>query len=78
VCDAIAEEARRGASDVVVAPIGFVSDHVEVLYDLDIEARSTALDHGLDFHRAGTAGDHPAFARLLATLVRERAARDPA
>jgi protoporphyrin/coproporphyrin ferrochelatase len=78
VCEAIAEEARRGASDVVVAPIGFLSDHVEVLYDLDIEARAAALDHGLGFHRAGTAGDHPAFARLLATLVRERAAREPA
>jgi ferrochelatase len=78
VCDAIADEARRGAADVVVAPIGFVSDHVEVLYDLDIEARSAAIDHGLGFHRAATAGDHPAFARLLATLVRDRAARDRA
>jgi ferrochelatase len=78
VCEAIAEEARRGASDVVVAPIGFVSDHVEVLYDLDIEAKAAALDHGLGFHRAGTAGDHPSFPRLLATLVRERATRESA
>jgi protoporphyrin/coproporphyrin ferrochelatase len=75
VCDAIRDEARRGASDVVVAPIGFVSDHVEVLYDLDIEAKSAATDEGLGFHRAGTAGDHPAFVRLLAALVRERAGR---
>ena len=77
VCEAIAEEARRGASDVVVAPIGFVSDHVEVLYDLDIEAKAAALEYGLGFHRAGTPGDQPTFARLLATLVRERAGRDP-
>jgi ferrochelatase len=78
VCEAIAEEARRGARDVIVAPIGFVSDHVEVLYDLDIEARAVALDNGLGFHRAGTAGDHPAFARLLGALVRDRVAHDPA
>jgi len=65
----------RGASDVVVSPIGFLVDHVEVLYDLDVAARRTAEGLGLRLHRAGTAGDHPAFARLLAALVREVVAR---
>ena len=78
ILEAIAATAAAGARDVVVAPIGFVSDHVEVLYDLDIEARAAAARAGLGFHRAGTAGDHPAFVRMLATLVRDRAARGPA
>lgn len=62
---------RKGVRDVVVSPIGFVSDHVEVLYDLDIAARKTAADLGIGFYRAGTAGSHPAFTRLLAALVRD-------
>ncbi|HKB08773.1 MAG TPA: ferrochelatase [Candidatus Polarisedimenticolia bacterium] len=61
--------------DVVVSPIGFVSDHVEVLYDLDIEARRTADDLGIGFFRARTAGDHPSFTRMLAALVQEVVAR---
>jgi len=65
----------RGARDVVVSPIGFVSDHVEVLYDLDIGARRTAEELGLGFFRAGTAGDHPAFTGMMAALVRDVAAR---
>jgi ferrochelatase len=74
ILDALAEEQAGGATDVVVAPIGFVSDHVEVLYDLDIAARLRARELQLGFARAGTAGDHPAFVRLLARLVREVAA----
>ncbi len=73
--DALRELRRGGARDVVVSPIGFVSDHVEVLYDLDIAARRTAGEIGLGFFRAGTAGDHPAFTRLLSTLVRDVIAR---
>lgn len=74
ILDALDEEARGGAADVLVAPIGFVSDHVEVLYDLDVAARRRAADLGLRFARAGTPGDHPAFVRLLARLVVEIAA----
>ena len=66
---------QDGALDVVVSPIGFVSDHVEVLYDLDIAARRTADDLGIGFFRARTAGDHPSFTRMLAALVREVVAR---
>jgi ferrochelatase len=56
-----------------VAPIGFVCDHVEVLYDLDVEAREVAAACGVGFHRAGTVGDHPAFVAMLAELVQEAA-----
>ena len=66
--------AAEGAPAVVVAPIGFVCDHVEVLYDLDVEARATAATLGLAFARAATVNDHPLFLRMLAELVRERAA----
>ncbi len=61
--------ARAGARDVVVAPIGFVADHVELLYDLDVEARRVAEDAGLRLHRAPALNDHPAFIGLLADLV---------
>ncbi len=63
--------AAAGARHVVVAPIGFVCDHVEVLYDLDVEARRIAEGCGVGFHRARTVCDHPAFIAMLADLVRE-------
>ena len=74
VLDVLRGLARAGAREVVVAPIGFVCDHVEVLYDLDVEARGLAEELGLAFHRAGAVNDHPGFAALLADLV----ARGPA
>ena len=67
--DAMRALAHRGVQDVVVAPIGFVSDHVEVLYDLDVEARALARELGLGFHRALTANDHPTFIAMLADLA---------
>ena len=69
--DALRAAKQRGVRDVVVSPIGFVSDHVEVLYDLDIGARRMADDLGIGFFRAGTAGDHPAFTRMMAALIRD-------
>jgi ferrochelatase len=57
---------------VVVAPIGFISDHMEVLYDLDVEARELAESLGIKLVRAGTAGVHPAFVRMIRKLVAER------
>ena len=69
ICDALRGMKGQGIEDVVVAPIGFVCDHVEVLYDLDIEARAVAAEAGLRFHRAQTANDHPAFIAMLADLV---------
>ncbi len=67
----------EGAADVVVAPIGFVSEHMEVVYDLDSEARERAAALGLGLVRAGTAGTHPAFVRMIRELVEERVAGAP-
>jgi ferrochelatase len=61
----------RGVRAVVVAPIGFVSDHVEVIWDLDTEARERAEELGMGFARAGTAGPDPRFADMVAELVAE-------
>ncbi len=59
-----------GGSAVVVAPIGFLCDHVEVLYDLDIEAAQIAQVAGVTLVRAATVSDHPRFIELMATLAR--------
>jgi ferrochelatase len=72
VCDHLAVLAERGTRNVVLSPIGFVSDHLEVLYDLDVEARTKAGELGLNMARAGTAGTHPDFVAGLRDLVVER------
>jgi len=64
--------ARDGVKEVVVAPIGFVSDHMEVVYDLDYEARQVARELGMKMVRAATAGTHPAFVRMIRELILER------
>ncbi len=69
ICDALRGMKGQGIEDVVVAPIGFVCDHVEVLYDLNVQARAVAAEADLRFHRAQTANDHPAFIAMLADLV---------
>ena len=63
---------ERGVTDVVVSPIGFVSDHLEVLFDLDVEARDTAAELGLNLVRASSAGTHPAFVAMIRELIEER------
>jgi ferrochelatase len=73
VNDVLRELAAAGVRHVVVAPIGFVCDHVEVLYDLDVEARATAEGLGLRLHRAAAVNDHPAFVGALADVVRRAA-----
>jgi protoporphyrin/coproporphyrin ferrochelatase len=75
VGDVIRALARDGARDVVVVPVGFVCDHVEVLHDLDVEAKDIATACGVRFHRAAAANDHPAFIAMLADLVRRGASR---
>ncbi len=72
--DALRALAAGGAEDAVVVPVGFVCDHVEVLYDLDVEARAAARELNLGFVRASTVNDHPLFIRMLAELVRTAAA----
>ncbi len=70
--------AGRAVTSAVVAPIGFVSDHMEVVQDLDTEAADTASTLGMDFHRVPTVGVHPAFVAGLAQWVRDvRAGRVP-
>jgi protoporphyrin/coproporphyrin ferrochelatase len=63
--------ASAGERRVVVAPIGFVCDHVEVLYDLDDEAQATAARCGITMTRAGTVSDHDDFIAMLAKLVKD-------
>jgi ferrochelatase len=66
--------AAAGERAVVLLPIGFVSDHLEVIWDLDNEAKQTAAELGLTFVRAGTAGTHPAFVGMVRELLEERRA----
>jgi ferrochelatase len=66
----------EGAAGAVVVPIGFVSDHMEVVYDLDTEARATAEEIGLPFARAATAGVDPRFVAMVRDLLLERAAAE--
>jgi protoporphyrin/coproporphyrin ferrochelatase len=70
VCDVIRQASEAGCRNVVLDPIGFVCDHVEVLYDLDLEARQVAEGLGLGFYRICTVNDHPSFVRMLADVVR--------
>jgi len=69
--------AAAGVPAVLVAPTGFVSDHLEVLWDLDQEARETAAELGLRFVRAGTAGTDPQFVAGLVDLVEEQLSGRP-
>ncbi|MCZ2829341.1 ferrochelatase [Modestobacter sp. VKM Ac-2986] len=66
--------AENGEQAVVVFPVGFISDHLEVIWDLDNEALETAGELGLAFARAATAGTHPAFVSSLRELLEERRA----
>ena len=61
-----------GVENVLVAPLGFTSDHMEVLYDLDTEARELAAELGMKMVRAATAGSHPAFIKAVRELIEER------
>ena len=70
VGEELARLADAGERHAVVMPIGFLCDHVEVLYDLDVEARELAAARGLTMHRAAAVNAHPAFIAMLADLVR--------
>ncbi len=72
VTEVIESVASAGAKAVLLVPIGFICDHVEVLFDLDIEAREVAETAGLRFYRAPTVGTHPAFIEMLSELVRTK------
>lgn len=69
VNDALREFAAAGTTDVVLAPIGFISDHMEVIWDLDTQARETAAELGVRLVRTPTVGTHPAFVAALAARI---------
>lgn len=77
VNDVIARIGRDGSHDaVVVVPVGFVSDHVEVIWDLDTEARESARAHALAFRRVATPGTDPRFVGAIGDLIEERLRAD--
>ncbi|MEU8486828.1 ferrochelatase [Streptomyces sp. NPDC048641] len=76
ICDHLEERQGAGAPAVVMAPIGFVSDHMEVLYDLDTEATAKAAELGLPVRRSATVGADPRFAAAVRDLVLERSAAE--
>ncbi|MFD7609851.1 ferrochelatase [Streptomyces sp. NPDC059828] len=76
ICDHLEELHGAGVPAVVMVPIGFVSDHMEVLYDLDTEATAKAAELGLPVRRSATVGADPRFAAAVRDLVLERAATE--
>lgn len=77
VNDVLRQLAAEDAKDVVITPIGFISDHLEVLYDLDTEAQQLSQALGLNMVRAGTAGVHPKFIAMIRDLIQERTTASP-
>jgi ferrochelatase len=69
---------REIRCDVVIAPIGFLSDHMEVLYDLDTEARAVCEELGVKMARAATVGTHPAMIRMIAEIIEQEPSVCPA
>ena len=75
VCDYLRDEAARGLAAAVLSPIGFLCDHIEVLYDLDIEAADVCRQMSLPMVRASAVNDHPRFGDAMATAVLQTIAR---
>ncbi len=79
ICDAIRAWSENGAlTDLVVMPIGFLSDHLEVMFDLDTQAAELCRELGVGFYRAGTVGTHPAFVSMIRELILEQTQGAPA
>jgi ferrochelatase len=72
ICDAIRDRHAHGVRHVVIAPIGFISDHMEVLYDLDTEAADLCRELGVEMVRASTVGTDPVFIGMVRDLIAER------
>jgi ferrochelatase len=77
ICDYLKQLKQAGAGDVVIAPVGFISDHMELLYDLDTEARQLCEEIGLNMIRAATVGTHPTFIKMIRELILERINENP-
>jgi ferrochelatase len=72
ICDYLKDLKEAGYRDVVVQPIGFICDHLEVVFDLDSQAKQQADELGLNLIRAATAGTHPAFVNMIRDLILEK------
>ncbi len=72
ICDHINELATEGHKNMIIIPIGFISDHMEVMFDLDTEAMEESEKLGIKMVRAKTAGTHPRFIEMLRELILER------
>lgn len=72
ICDYLSQLKEAGTTDVIIAPVGFISDHMEVLYDLEWEARALCEKINLNMVRAATVGAHPVFIEMILELVKER------
>ncbi|MCA1626423.1 MAG: ferrochelatase [Acidobacteria bacterium] len=77
ICDHLRNLRAAGVPDVVAAPVGFVSDHMEVIYDLDTEAQQLAEEIGINLIRAATVSTHPKFISMIRELILERMTNDP-
>jgi ferrochelatase len=69
ICDYLRAERQRGLKAAVICPIGFVCDHIEVLYDLDVEAADVCREIGLPMRRAEAVNDHPRFLEMMTDVV---------
>jgi len=72
ICDAIGATDRSAVDAVIVVPIGFITDHMEVMQDLDTDAAAAAQAAGLGFHRVSTSGTDPRFVQMVVDLVKEK------
>lgn len=77
ICDYLAQVKAQGIENAIIVPIGFISDHMEVLFDLDTEAKQAAADLGITLVRAETVGTHPAFISMIRELILERMTAHP-
>ncbi|MDE3228611.1 MAG: ferrochelatase, partial [Chloroflexota bacterium] len=69
--DLMPELKARGATDVLIAPVQFLSDHLEILYDIEVGAREQAEEHGITFHRTQSLNSMPLFIEALASVVED-------
>ncbi|MCB9450615.1 MAG: ferrochelatase [Anaerolineaceae bacterium] len=77
ICDDLRQAVAAGIEDVVIVPVGFISDHMEVVFDLDTEAKQVAEEIGITLVRAETVGTHPVFVSMIRELVVERMTSHP-
>ena len=77
ICASLKAAGERGVRDAVIVPIGFISDHMEVLFDLDVEAQDVCKAVGVNLVRCPTIGTHPRFIQMIRELIQERMSADP-